>query len=927
MTKLNLDNNSIVYSTYIGGTGTEGDALGYVGGIAVDVAGNAYLTGVTHSANFPTTAGAFQPTFGTHDTCDGSAGSGPCGDAFVLKLNASGNALIYSSFVGGRNHDEGKAIALDASGTAYVTGITSSFDFPTSEGAYQRVLQHEDAFVAKISPDGSRLVYSTLLGGSGYDLSLAIAVDSDGRAHVTGMTGSTDFPLKNALQRELGEPWDVFVTKLNSTGSDVEFSTLLGGIGTQQAMGIALDQVGDIYLCGYTDSADFPTVNAFQPDFGGGGGNGFVTKLRADGSAIVYSTFLGGSDGVSELDTITVDADGNAYVAGSGGSDYPVVNSVQPYAGSSDVVITKLTPDGAGVYFSTFFGGSGYELASGIALDLHNKVVVTGQTNSSNLPSQYAGVQPALSGTSDAFIVRVAQPAIDAPVFSAPKMLGVGNTYVGHVSPPKASRVTNTGARTLHVTNITSSSNVTVSTDCASILPGAACAITATLALNAPAPGMGTITVFDDATDSPQTIVVRGTGAYGGDAELVSLTAGAMQENIGALRLPLTAVIRNNGPYDVEGVTLNVSDDIAGIECTPCTIGTVKAGASATLRFNRTPNTFGMFSVTGTVSVNSHTPDVNTANDSKTISVAIPIFQASPTQLVFSDQALNTASAPQRVMFHGIGVGAYRLAISASADFSVSGNCGSANDDGCYADVVFMPSAAGARSGSVTVSESVAGTTQTIGVVGTGMLAPIPVLSPSVSDLGTRMIGGTSQAEIIQLKNAGSAPLQIAAIGVNGDYAQTNDCPVSLPAGADCSIAVTFTPLGAGMRKGVVMVLDSAAGSPHQVALVGTGSTTPLSISPTRPTRAGRTVVLPKIVETKPSTASATWAAEPPQPQVKTIAAEAQREVPAVKGQAIVLNRGCAASAETERESEKDEPSVGSCSASELIPPDRREKK
>jgi len=359
ITKLRPDSTGILYSTYIGGDGAEGDTQGYVGGIAVDGTGNAYVTGVTRSANFPTTSNSFQPTFGTHDTCGTGPTAGYCGDAFVLRLNAAGNALVYSSFLGGSNHDEGKALALDATGAAYVVGVTTSYDFPTTPGAFQTSLRYQDIFVSKISADGSKLVYSTLLGGSGYDAGLAIAVDVTGRAHVTGMTQSDDFPTKNALQTEVGAPWDVFVTKFNADASDVEFSTLLGGSGTQEAMGIALDPAGNIYLAGYTDSADFPTVNAFQPDFGGGGGNGFVTKLSADGSTILYSTFLGGYDAVSELDAIAVDTNGAAYVAGSGGSDFPVVNTVRAYSGAADIVFAKLTPEGSGVYFSSFFGGNG----------------------------------------------------------------------------------------------------------------------------------------------------------------------------------------------------------------------------------------------------------------------------------------------------------------------------------------------------------------------------------------------------------------------------------------------------------------------------------------------------------------------------------------------------------------------------------------
>ncbi len=832
ITKLRPDNTGILYSTYIGGDGTEGDTQGYVGGIAVDSAGNAYVTGVTHSANFPTTPGSFQTTFGTRDTCGSGPTASPCGDAFVLKLNSAGSALIYSSFLGGGNHDEGKALALDSSGAVYITGITTSADFPTTEGAFQRVPQYQDAFISKVSADGTKLIYSTLLGGHGYDLALAIAVDSAGRAHVTGMTESTDFPLKNALKSELGEPWDVFVTKFNAAGSDVEFSTLLGGAGTQQAMGIALDAIGNIYLCGYTDSADFPTVNAFQPDFGGGGGNGFVTKLSADGSAILYSTFLGGLDAVSELDAIAVDSQGSAYVAGSGGSDYPVVNSVRTYGGAADLVFTKLTPDGSGVYFSSFFGGNGYDLASGIALDSQNDILLTGQTTSSNMPSAF-GPQRFLSGASDAFLLRFTQPTEDKPILSAPRNIQVGSTYVGQSSRPKVLRVMNTGTRNLNITKLMASSNVTATTDCVVVTPGASCAVLASITLNSAAPGTGTITLYDDANDSPQVFTVRGTGTYGGDVELVSLVPGVLSGSYGSLVQPFTAVVRNNGPYDAESVTLRLSNNISGSECNPCDIGTLKSWMSSTLNFNRSPTSFGSMLITGTVSTASRTPDINPDNDSKSTTMVIPLYQGDASQVLFGTQAVNASSSPQRVTFHDLGGGAFRLSLSVTGEFSFTSTCGSANDNGCWADIVFTPSAAGNRAGTLVVDETTAGTRQTIPLTGTGVVAPFPMFSPATLDLGTRMVGRSSQPGTTTLSNRGSAPLQIACIGATGDFATSSDCPSTLSAGSACTISVTFTPVGSGTRVGSIQLQDNAAGSPHVVTLTGYGATSSASVAPT----------------------------------------------------------------------------------------------
>ena len=249
----------LVYSTYLGGSGMDGGR-----GIAVDSSGNVYVTGVTWSTNFPT-QNAYQGTYGGN------------GDAFVTKLNPSGS-LVYSTYLGGSDWDEGYGIAVDSSGNAYVAGWTKSTGFPT-QNAFQRTFGGGilDAFVTKLNPSGS-LVYSTYLGGSRADWGNGIAVDSSGNACVTGVTGSTNFPTQNAFQRTFGGNGDAFVTQLNPSGSLV-YSTYLGGSGGDVGVGIAVDSSGNAYVTGDTESTGFPTQNAFQRTFGGGW-DAFVTKLK-----------------------------------------------------------------------------------------------------------------------------------------------------------------------------------------------------------------------------------------------------------------------------------------------------------------------------------------------------------------------------------------------------------------------------------------------------------------------------------------------------------------------------------------------------------------------------------------------------------------------------------------------------------------------
>src|SRR5262249_7106777 len=218
-------------------------------------------------------------------------------DAFVTQLSPQGDALLFSTYLGGSGNDEASAIAVDSSGAVYVTGGTSALsgdDFPTTQGAYQRLFGGgmNDAFVTKFDPRQSgsaTLVYSTFLGGAGMERGNSITVDLNGNAYITGRTASNDFPSKNPLQPNYGGgTYDAFITELNSTGTDVVFSSFLGGSGTDQGYGVAVDSTSNIYLVGITDSANFPTMNAFQQ--AAGGSDAFVTKLAATGSSLIYST-------------------------------------------------------------------------------------------------------------------------------------------------------------------------------------------------------------------------------------------------------------------------------------------------------------------------------------------------------------------------------------------------------------------------------------------------------------------------------------------------------------------------------------------------------------------------------------------------------------------------------------------------------------
>lgn len=507
---------TLAYSTYLGG-----GAIDLGAAIAVDSSGSAYVTGFTSSADFPT-RNAFQ----------GSSGGGQ--DVFVSKLTPDGAALAYSTFLGGSANDVALGIAVDGSNAAYVTGRTSSTNFPVINALQSTCAGTScaDAFVAKVKPDGSGLVYSTYLGGDKGDIGNAIAVDSAGAAYLTGVTASsgsgtstTSFPLKNAAQPTFGGGADAFMTKLDpndgTSAVTLAYSTFLGGTGVDQAFGIALDPSGAAYLTGQTTSANFPTTanaydrtcgtdtpatcNANKADafvtkytpagavaystflggsavdqgFGiavgrgasdagtayvvgqttstdlpttpgarqttfGGFTDAFVTKLNAAGSALVYSTYLGGQSFESKdplaRPGIAVNSAGNAFVDGQTQSnDFPIVRPVAE-AGSS-FYVAEFNSAGSDLVFSTFFGGGTPGAPSGMALDSAGNAYITGATSASDFPTLNP-FQAKRSTPADAFVAKFS-PASDTNP-AAPYVLGV-SPRGGDVSRGRQVKITGTG--------------------------------------------------------------------------------------------------------------------------------------------------------------------------------------------------------------------------------------------------------------------------------------------------------------------------------------------------------------------------------------------------------------------------------------------------------------------------------------------------
>jgi hypothetical protein len=388
----------VVYSTLLGGAGFDSGSA-----VAMDDAGNVYVTGYTDSTDFPTVGGGTAPRGG---------------DAFVTKLSPDGSQVLFSVYLGGSGADAGRGIGVDSAGRVVVSGTTDSPDFPVV-GAFQPTLAGgTDAFVARLSSDGATLEYGTYLGGSGSDGASRLALDPDGNVYLTGYTNSTDFPVSlNAMQPAFSGDYDAFVTKLAAAGGLV-FSTYLGGRDGDSGSGIAVDAARNVYVGGSTDSGDFPIGPvSFTDTFQGGRyGDAFVTKLTPDGSSRLYSTYVGGSGSDLGAD-IAVDLDGYCYITGTTNSNDLMLASpdIQPYqeappGGESDIFVHKILPDGTFIVYTTYLGSAGEDIARAIEVDEdrnpHTKAYILGETDSASFPLEDA-LQSNHGGNSDLFLTKL----------------------------------------------------------------------------------------------------------------------------------------------------------------------------------------------------------------------------------------------------------------------------------------------------------------------------------------------------------------------------------------------------------------------------------------------------------------------------------------------------------------------------------------
>ena len=706
------------YATYLGGSG--GD-VAY--GIAVDGSGNAYVAGTTLSTNFPQ-ANAFQ---------NSSGGGG--GDAFVSKLNSTGTKLVYSTYLGGNAQDTGFAVAIDAAGDAYVTGQTYSTDFPiyppaktTSTSptpAFQTVYGGAgDAFVTELLSTGNKLVYSTYLGGSGTDWGYGIAVDSSNNAYVTGATQSGNFPTQSPFQanRGAGSTQNAFVTEVNPSGTALVYSTYLGGSQQDTGQAIRVDSSGNAYAAGYTFSPDFPTQNPIQGVYGGNG-DAFVSEFNPGGSALVFSTYLGGNQ-QDRAWGLALDSSANVYVVGdTQSSDFPVTSGVfqDTYKGDEDAFVSKLSPSGATLVYSTYLGGSNVDSGKGIAVDSSGNATAVGSTQSSDFPNFDAlqsilgivgGSSCAAPPCADAFVTELNSSGTQA-LYST-FLGGNGSDFAQAVAIGTSTSACSPGPECAYVAGSTASTN----------FPAVAGSYQGNLGGVA---GNGFVAMIETG-DEASISVSPATVNFGN--ETVSV-ASAVQS--------VTVVNEGSSPLDITSVVPPNTDFTQTNTC----VGTVQPrGGTCTINIIFTPTTTGP--VTDQITINDNA--FGNSSISQTITVtgdgvnSLQSVTVTPTTITFPNTYVTAISPAQTVTITNIGTAAITftnanssspIAITTgSTDFIVgtgaSNTCAALGytlnvNQSCSVTVAFQPSTSGTRTGVLSFYDTATGSPQTVALTGNGL--------------------------------------------------------------------------------------------------------------------------------------------------------------------------------------------------------------
>jgi hypothetical protein len=809
--------------------------------IRVDSAGLAYIVGYS-GANFPTTTNAYleSVTSGDH--------------AFVAVVNAAGTALTYATYLAGTTNatDQANGVALDSAKNVYVTGYTNSTSFPTTTGVYQKtnLSGGQTAFVAKINPTlsgAASLIYSTYLSGpTTASNENAIAVDGTDNAYVVGTAGS-DFPITAGAYAYDGEDvgyGGVYVTKLNPTATALVYSAYLGYGNTNGIAGIAVDGSGDAYVTGTAGVEDFPTTaGAYQLDYP----SGFVSELNAGGSALVYSTFLGGALELTYPTDIAIEpgcaSACDAFVTGyTGEDDLSVTLPIQSFNATwingvegDNVFVTELNATGTAAVYSTYIGGTTGESTAytahspAIAVDASGDAYVVGETSSANFP-----VTLTATPYRSTFALEIgATAAATAVVY--PLTLAFPTTQpMGVASAPLVVNLQNLGSNAMPITSITPSpASYTETNTCGTSLAGGGeCAITVTFTPATATSVPGTLTIVQGGNNSPNKVTLTGTGVSQPFLTLSPTSLTFDNQPVDTASPYQTVTVGNSAPTSLtlSSPAFTVYGNFAQTNNCPASLA---HNATCTVNIAFLPTENGL--LTGQLSVNSNTsslvPFTYVALSGNGV-VGAPTLTLNSAGLVFNPQDVGTTSAVQYMSVTNTGnvpVSIFGSSITGAAytDYTAT-NCFNTNlnpGGTCNVRVIFDPTATGTRAATVTMADSTTVGTHSFTVTGTGVAQTLTLsITPPTVPFAALGVGGTSTAFPVVVTNTGDASVVIERVYTTGNFRlNSTGCVTTLRAGYGCTTQVEFTPLAAGALTGSLIFEDSATGSPQSVTLTGTG--------------------------------------------------------------------------------------------------------
>ncbi len=873
--------NSLVYLTFIGGSGDEEGGF-----LAVDASGNAAIAGTTTSSDFPVT--------------DGSARTAGTNDATVTEIGPTGAQLVFSTLFGGSGAEATQGpggIAMDSAGNVFVAMDTSSTDLKTTAGAFQMAYGGgtSDGFLAVFHPGTMpTLKYSTYLGLDAQASVAGIAVDAAGNAFLAGFTTNPGRTMSttNAFQTAYGgDPFDGFVMKIVPAGNgpaDLSYATFLGGGSTDKALAIAVGATlpATAYVTGSTQSSNFPingSITALQTSLKGTT-NAFLSVITQNavtgGTSLAYSSYLGGSE-MDAGHSVWFGAVNQIYVAGTATSwDFPWQDNFQPFNGSSVAFVTLLDPTSAGgasLVYSTPLGGTApIGVTAGtngnaIAADASGNVYVAGATSTGDFPrtgNPANGFQPVCGScqqsppANDAFIVKITPSAAMNPSVSfSSANLNFGSQPIGTQNSAQLPvAVMNTGDAPLSISSIgitgpnsSDFSAVNPATCQASpISPGSFCAFEMQFAPSVVGVEGAFLNINDAAAGSPQVLALLGTGA--GPLGVPSPTS----INFGSVPVGTTPsqaiTLTNVGNQTLQITNVGVSGN--NIPQFPLSADTcpasLAAGVSCEFHISFTPSAAGTFNAAVNVTDNSGNLSgaVQTIPLTGIATAAAPLLNISPSTLVFAAQAVGSTSGNQSETVANQGSGTLNISAigvtgSGASNFGIvpagSNPCPSsgtlASSATCTVTINFAPLSSGTKSASLSLSDNAAGSPQIISLTGTAV-APAITLSASTLTFSAQPAGTASAAQNVTLSNSGTTSLGISGIVLNGanpaDFIETNNCPQSLGASASCLITVKFDPAASGpsSRTASISVSDNAPQSPQTVALTGSVTVATVSVSP-----------------------------------------------------------------------------------------------